>query len=124
MLDHGLERLEQRLPVEAGWLEQAERFADGFDGRDAVQRRLAANAVAARRARRERVAWQRGKLWILLKQLLRLPPGAVEHDERHRACGRRRCQIASVVARVEQDGGRRRVVQARAQRWHFVDLDR
>jgi hypothetical protein len=103
VLHHGFERLQDALDARGVTLERSERERERFDRRQAVRRRLAPDAIAARLARRERIARQRRHGRIHLHQLLRLPPRSIDDDERHGACGWVAREVARVGSRVEQN---------------------
>jgi hypothetical protein len=80
-------------------------LGDGLDRGYAVLGRLAANAITARRRWPQSVARQLGQLRIQLKELLGLPPGAVEHAQRDRTGRGLERQIARAFAGIKQDRG-------------------
>ena len=87
-LDHGGEGIEQALEAGPVGLERLEHLGQRLDGRQAEVGGLAADEVVARAARAEGDARQGGERGVEAQQLARLPPGAVEHDQRDRAVAR------------------------------------
>ena len=83
-VDHRLERPQQRREPFRIALERAQHLRQGLDGRHAMIGGLAADPVVAGRARREPDLRQRRQRGVALQQLARLPPGAVDDDQRDR----------------------------------------
>ena len=104
-VDHRLERTQQpREPLRARLRARPAR-GQRLDRRHAVIGGLAPDAVVAGRGRREPDLRQRRQRRVALEQLARLPPGAVDHDQRDRRLELNLRQIDRVRSREQQVGG-------------------
>ena len=86
-VDHRVERAPQRREPIGIALERAQHLRQRLDRRHAVIGRLLPDPVVAGRRRREPDLGQRRQHGVALEQLARLPPGAVDHDQRDRTGG-------------------------------------
>ena len=115
-VDHRAERREQGVEAVRSAFERAEHVDERFDRRHVRRRRLSPDAVLAGRWRDEGVPRERRELGVLADHLLRLPPRAVDDDERHRAGRRMAHDVDRARARVEERRRPRRVRQRPGER--------
>ena len=101
-VDHAIERSQQRLRFLVLGLEDRQRVDQCLDRRHEVFLRLLANAVVARLRRIDAHVPQPLHPFVVLVELLRVRPRAVEqHDRRRHLVARHRREIDRILVRVE-----------------------